>query len=69
MSDIVRNDIKGYGKFGIFSKLNIEGGWVKRVNFGKTKTNDRNFHADDFGKIGLKIGEGGVSRQGFDHNF
>ena len=41
----LRNDIKSYGKFAIFSKLKIEGGWVKRANFGKIKTKDRNFHA------------------------
>ncbi len=33
-------------------------GWVKRANFGKIKTKDRNLHARkcrDFGKTGLKI--------------
>ena len=39
---------------------------MKRANFGKIKTKDRNFHARecrDFGKIGLKIEGGrGVSR-------
>ncbi len=40
---------------------------MKRANFGKIKTKDRNFHARssrDFGKIRLKIeggGGGGVS--------
>ena len=43
----VRNDIKSYGKFAIFSKLKIEGGWVKRVNFGKIKTKDRILRASD----------------------
>ncbi len=37
----LRNDIKSYGKFTIFSKLKIEGGWVKMANFGKIKTKDR----------------------------
>ncbi len=37
----IRNDIKSYGKFAIISKLKIEGGWVKRANFGKIKTKDR----------------------------
>ncbi len=63
--DVLRNDIKSYGKFAIFSKLKIEGGWVKRANFGKIKTKDRNSHARDsrdFGKIRLKIEGGGVSR-------
>ncbi len=58
----IRNDIKSYGKFAIFSKLKIEGGWVKRANFGKIKTKDRNSHARDsrdFGKIRLKIEGGG----------
>ncbi len=61
----IRNDIKSYSKFVIFSKLKIEGGWVKRANFGKFKTKDKNVHAPecrDFGKIGLKIDGGGVSR-------
>ncbi len=60
-----RNEIKSYGKFAIFSKLKIEGGWVKRANFGKIKTKDRNCYARnsrDFGKIRLKIEGGGVSR-------
>ena len=38
---LVRNDIKSYGKFAIFSKLKIEGGWVERTNFGKIETKDR----------------------------
>ncbi len=67
MSDrtALRNDIKIYGKFAIFSKLKIVGGWVKRANFGKIKTKDRNFHAGDsrdFGKIRLIIEGGGVSQ-------
>ncbi len=59
----LRNDIKSYGKFAICSKLKIEGGWVKRANFGKIKTKDRNFHARYFGKIRLKIEGGWVSRR------
>ena len=58
----LRNDIKSYGKFAIFSKLKMEGGWVKRANYGKYKTKDRNFLARDsrdFGKIRLKIEGGG----------
>ncbi len=39
--NMLRNDIKSYGKFAIFCKLKIEGGWVKRANFGKIKTKDR----------------------------
>ena len=50
--------IKSYGKFAIFTGLKIGGGWVKRADFGKIKTKDRNFHVRHFGKIGLKIGEG-----------
>ncbi len=38
---LLRNDIKSYGKFAIFSKLMIEGGWLKSANFGKIKTKDR----------------------------
>ena len=34
---------------------------MKRADSGKIKTKDRNFHVRDFVKIGLKIGEGGVS--------
>ncbi len=64
----IRSDIKSYGKFAIFTRLKIGGGWVKRADFEKIGTIDRNFHARDFGKIGLKIGglgEGGVSRSIF----
>ncbi len=39
----VRNDIKSYGKFAIFSKLKIERGWVKSANFGKIETKDRDY--------------------------
>ncbi len=31
----LRNDIKSHGK--------IEGGWVKRANFGKIETKDRDY--------------------------
>ncbi len=58
---ILRDDIKSYGKFTIFTRLKIGGGWVKSAYFGKIKTKDRNSHVRDFGKIGLKIGGGGVS--------
>ncbi len=51
--------------FAIFSKIKIEGGWVKITNFGKIKTKDRNFCARYFGKIGLKIEGGGVSESIF----
>ena len=55
-----------YGKFAIFTRLKIGGGWVKRADFGKIKTKDRNFRPREFGKIGLKIGGGGgVSRSIF----
>ncbi len=30
---------------------------MERADFGKNRTKDRNFHACDFEKIGLKIGE------------
>ncbi len=36
---------------------------MKRADFGKIRTKDRNSHVRDFGKIGLKIG--GVSRSIF----
>ncbi len=58
----LRGDIKSYGKFAIFTRLKIGGGWVKRADFGKIRTKDRNFRPREFRKIGLKIGEGGVSR-------
>ncbi len=35
---------------------------MKRADFGKIRTKDRNFRPWEFGKIGLKIGGGGVSR-------
>ena len=61
----IRDDIKSYGKFAIFTWLKIGGGWVERAHIGKIKTKDRNFHARVFGKIGLKIGGGDVSRSIF----
>ncbi len=47
----LRNDIKSYGKFAIFSKLKIEGGWVKRANSGKIKTKDRNFRLRESARL------------------
>ena len=38
---------------------------MEKANFGKIRTKDRNFHARVFGKIGLKIGGGDVSRSIF----
>ncbi len=52
----IRDDIKSYGKFAIFTRLKIGGGLVERAHIGKIRTKDRNFHARVFGKIGLKIG-------------
>ncbi len=43
----------------------IGGVWVKRADSVKIGTKNRNFLARDFGKIGLKIGGGGVSRSIF----
>ena len=64
---LIRSDIKSYGTFASFSKLRIEGGWVKRADFGKIKTKDRNFPARDFGKIRLKIEGGGAGCLGVYH--
>ncbi len=36
------NNIKRFGKFATFSKLKIEG-WVKRTNYGKIETKDRDY--------------------------
>ncbi len=47
----LRNDIKSYGKFAIFTRLKIGGWWVKRADFGKIRTKDKNFHVWDFGKL------------------
>ncbi len=47
--DQIRNNIKSHDR----------GRVGERANFGKIKTKDGNFHAHDFGKIGLKIGEAG----------
>ncbi len=44
----LRDGIKSYGKFAIFKRLKIGGGWMKRADFGKIKTKDRNFHVRDF---------------------
>ena len=49
------------GKFTIFKRREIGGGWVKRADLRKIRTKDRNFHVRVFGKIGLNIGEGGAS--------
>ncbi len=38
---------------------------MKRADFGKIRTKDRNFSVHEFRKIGLKIGEGGISRSIF----
>ena len=38
---------------------------MKRADFGKIRTKDRSFCPQEFGKIGLKIGGGGVSRSIF----
>ncbi len=53
MVQYLRKDIISYVKFTIFRKLKKEDGWVKRANFGKIKTKDRNFHAGYYGKIRL----------------
>ncbi len=47
----LRNDIKSYGKFAIFSKLKIEGGWVKRANIVKIKTKVRNFRLRESARL------------------
>ncbi len=60
-NSIIRNDIKSCGKFAIFTRLKIGGGWVNRTDFGKIRTKNIHFYVWDFGKIGLKIGAGGVS--------
>ena len=39
----LRNDIKSYGKLAIFSKLMIEGEWVKRANFEKIETEGKGY--------------------------
>ncbi len=51
LKNIIRDDIKSFGKFAIFTRLKIGGGWVKRADFGKIRTKDRNFYVRDFGKI------------------
>ena len=58
----LRDDIKSYGKFAIFTRLKLGGGWVKRAVFGTIETKDRNFRIRKIGNIGLKIGERGVLR-------
>ena len=51
-----QQNAKSYRKFAIFTRLKIGEGWVKRADFGKKWTKDRNLYVLDFGKFGLKIG-------------